>query len=153
MAERKELPAGFTLKTVGTSAGGTKYDVEVPQADSIDAVRAFYEAEGKNPDEVLLAIWNAGNEQGAKQGMKQAVRDAEGEEAQAAAIAAHQENARLYIQGAPRGGGGARHESGLTVKQRQEFGTKVAEAMIAKGGALSQKELDELAREMGIDLE
>ena len=151
MAERT-LPDGFILKAVETTAQGVTYEVEVPQAESIDAVRAFYEAEGKNPDEVLLAIWNAGNEQGAKQGMKQAVRDAEGDEAVQAAIAAHKENARLYVQGAPRGGGGARHQSGLTKKQREEFGTKVAEAMIAKGGALSKAEMEELAGELGLAL-
>jgi len=154
MADRT-LPDGFTLKAVETTAEGFKYTVEVPQAESLDAVMAFYEAQGKNPEEVLLAIWNAGNEQGSKQGGKGEVRAAikehgpdspEGEKA----IAGHQENAQGYIQGAPRGGGGARHESGLTRKQRDALGTAVADHLAKEGTMPTQADMREIAKALEI---
>lgn len=155
MTERT-LPNGFTLKSVPTSASGHNYNVDVPQAESLDAIRAAYETEGKSFDEIMLALWNAGNEQGAKQGQKEQVRKAieEGDEAKIAeAIEAHQESARGFIQGAPRGGGGARHESGLTKKQREALGTAVAMEMANTGKAPSKARMDEIAAELGIDPE
>lgn len=156
MAAQRTLPDGFTLETVETSASGVKYAVEVPKAESLDAIRAAYEAEGKNPDEVLLAIWNAQNEQGAKQGQKQAVRVAVKEHGKdsdevADAIESHQNAARQYIQGAPRGGGGARHESGLTKKEREALGTGVAMFVAENGRPPNEEELHAIAEEEGID--
>ncbi len=148
----RALPEGFVLKNVNTDCSGTKYDVEAPQAESLDSILAAYKALGKNGEEILLAIWNAGNEQGAKQGQKNLVRTAiAADEGVDEAIAKHHSVARQFIQGAPRGGGGARHESGLTKKQREALGSAVATEMARTGGAPSKARMDEIATELGID--
>lgn len=150
--KERALPEGFILKTVNTDCSGQKYDVEAPQAESLEAILAAYTKLGKNGEEILLAIWNAGNEQGAKQGQKNLVRTAiAADEGVDDAIAKHQSVARQFIQGAPRGGGGARHESGLTKKQREALGSAVATEMARTGGAPSKARMDEIATELGID--
>jgi len=154
MAGERTLPIGFTLKPVETKAGGVAYTVEVPQAESIQAVRDFYTAEGKNPDEVILSIWNSGNEQGAKQGQKERVRQAGDDPTKLAeAIADHQASAKVFIQGAPRGGGGGgtTHPSGLTQKQRVALGNAVAMEMATSGSAPTEGRMDEICGELGID--
>ena len=151
MTERA-LPEGFTLKDCATTAAGHKYTVQAPQAESLAAIQAGYEAEGKNYEEVMLAIWNAQNEQGAKQGQKEAVRKAVEDDGDVdAAVAKHQSAAKGFIQGAPRGGGGVRHESGLTKKQREELGTAVALEMNRTGGMPTKARMDEIATELGIN--
>jgi hypothetical protein len=166
MAERTTLPNGFSLKAVETEAAGHKYTVEVPQAESLQAVLDAYKEAGKNGEEILLAIWNSGNEQGAKQGQKTPVREAvegpdgeqgEGEEKTTKeeriqkAVEKHQAAARQFIQGAPRGGGGQKHESGLTKKQREDLGTKIAMEMATTGAMPSRARMEEIAKELGID--
>lgn len=178
MTDRTELPAGMTLKPVQTEAAGYSYEVEVVQADSLQAILEAYKAEGKNGEEIILAIWNAGNEQGGKQGQKTPVREAAealaklravpedaqdeayleklvaAEAALTEAVTKHRDNARQFIQGAPRGGGGQKHESGLTQKKRTELGTAVALKMAMKGGKpLSEAEMGAILTELGIDPE
>ena len=152
----RALPGGFTLKTVPTSCGGHKYDVEVAQGGSLQAYLDAYKALGRNGEEIILAILNSGNEQGAKQGQKDLVRKAleefraESDEV-AAAVGKHQETAKQFIQGAPRGGGGPRHESGLTKKEREAFGGAVATEMASTGSSPSQDRLTEIAKTLGIN--
>jgi hypothetical protein len=150
----RSLPIGFSLKPVETAAGGTAYTVEVPQAESLDAVLAYYESIGKNANEVLLAIWNSGNEQGAKQGQKEQVRKAGTDATKIAeAIAAHQETARGFIQGAPRGGGGGvKHESGYSKKDREALGNAVAMHMATSGAPPTTEEMAEICESLGIDV-
>ena len=153
--------AGFTVKTVETSASGREYSVEVPQAESWRVYYDYWKSQGQNPDEVLTKILNSDNEQGAKQGDKGPVRDAIGaddatEESIAKAIADHQSSAQTFILGAPRGGGGARHSSGLTAKERASLGTKLAEVTAqraAEGKRPTQADLDSIYEELGIDPE
>ena len=148
----RALPEGFTLVERGTTAGSHKYVVEFPQAESLEAIQTAYEAEGKNYAEIMLAIWNKGNEQGAKQGQKEAVRKAVEDEGDVGeAVAKHQATAKGFIQGAPRGGGGARHESGLTAKQREAYGTAVVMEMQRTKGAVPKARMDEIAENLGID--
>lgn len=148
---------GFSFKSVETSAGGVTYKVEVPQVESWRTFYDFWKGQGHNPDEVLTKILNAQNEQGAKQGDKQAVREAIGKDdadARKAAIAAHQANARLFVMGAPRGGGGARHSTGLTAKQRASLGTKMAEvtqARVREGKSPTAEDINAIYEELGID--
>jgi len=152
----RELPKGFSLKTVATACGDYKYEVEAPQADSLEALLGAYKALGKPGEEIILAIFNSGNEQGAKQGQKNLVRKALEEhgvdsDEVADAVAKHQEVARQFIQGAPRGGGGPRHESGLTKKQREALGSAVATEMARTGGPPNQARMVDIAKELGID--
>ena len=149
----RALPEGFTFKTVSTECAGHKYEVEAPQAESLAAILAAYKTLGKNGEEILLAIWNSGNEQGAKQGQKNLVRKAlEDDDGDVeAAVAKHQEVARQFIQGAPRGGGGPRHESGLTKKQREALGSAVATEMARTGGPPTKDRMNEIATELGIN--
>lgn len=155
MTERT-VPEGFNLKTCPTAASGHSYEVEALQADSLQAILDAYQAEGKNGEEILCSIWNAGNEQGAKQGQKDPVRkavDAEDstEESVASAVEKHQEVARGFIQGAPRGGGGARHASGLTKAQRTALGTAVATEFSTTGSGPTKGRMDDICKELGID--
>lgn len=71
----------------------------------------------------------------------------------AEAVAKANESSRGYVLGAPRagGGGGARHETGLTKKEREAFGTAVATAMVKQGGALTDEDQREIAESLGID--
>lgn len=157
---RTELP-GMALKRVETETSGIKYEVEVLQAESLQAILDAYKAQGKNGEEVLVGVFNAANEQSAKQ-QKGKVRSAieaaekagtapEDDEAVQAAIEEHQAKAPGFLIGAPRGGGGKRHESGLTAKQRTELGTAVAMEMARTGQPPSKARMDEIAKELGID--
>ena len=153
MSERT-LPQGFSLKPVETKAGGVAYAVEVPQAESWRNFYDFWTSEGKNPDEILTAILNSANEQGAKQGQKEQVRQAGTDpDKLAAAIEAHQKTAKGFIMGAPRGGGGggARHESGLTKKQLEALGGQMASFMAKAGRGPNKQEMDEICAGLGID--
>ena len=176
MTDRSELPPGMTLKPVQTEAAGYTYEVEVVQAESLQVILDAYKAEGKNGEDILTAIWNSGNEQGGKQGQKTPVREAAealaklkrvpeedqdeaylekleaAEAALAEAVQKHRDNSRQFIQGAPRGGGGQKHESGLTQKQRTAIGTAVGLKMAHKGGKpLTEAEMGEILAELGID--
>jgi len=168
MTERS-IPDGFTHNPVETTASGRAYKIECLQATSLDVpddfdastlaplypYLAFYAAEGKNGPEIIRDILNAANEQGAKQGPKAPVRDAidsgKSEEEISAAIVKAQEDAKFFVIGAPRGGGGPRHESGLTKKQRENLGTAVAMEMATTGKPPSQKRLEEICGELNID--
>lgn len=167
--ERDIEGAGFEIVGFSTSTGGFTYEAEVPQADDWKVYYNFWKSQGENPDEVLTQILNAQNKQTGTQSPKQTVREVvqELQEAEetlvdddgelhpklAEAVEAANESSRGYVLGAPRagGGGGARHESGLTKKEREAFGTAIATASIKKGGALSAKEQREVAEELGID--
>lgn len=159
--------AGFKLVEFPTKTGEFSYSVQVPQADSWKVYFEFWKAQGHNPDEVLTDILNAQNKQTGTQSPKQTVRDAV-QEAEAAGEEISGDNPRIaeavekareasagYVLGAPRagGGGGARHETGLTKKQREEFGTAMASAMIEKGGAVTKTDQREIAEALGIDPE
>ena len=168
----RKLPQGFTLKAVETEAAGFKYSVEVPQAESLAAILEAYKADGKNGEEVLRDIWNVANEQNSKQ-QKGKVRPAveaataagvdlagdEPQDEEAAklwnavqdAVSEHQEKSPGFLIGSPRGGGGKKHESGLTAKQRTEFGTAVAMHMMKTGNPPTKAEMDTIAQELGID--
>lgn len=157
----RKLPAGFTLKVITTKVGDFSYDCEVPQAESLTALLdAYRELEpDRNPEEILVERFNAANAQGATQGPKALVRaalEAHGADSPevAEAVQKAQTSARVFITGAPRagGGGGKRHESGLTAKQREQFGTEVAmEMMRNKGKPVSQARMKEIAESLGID--
>lgn len=200
MTERN-VPAGFVVKPVETEVSGVTYTTEVLQAESLAAILAVYKAEqpDKNPEEIIRDIWNSGNEQGAKQSPKSAVRkaidehgkgemvdepaldddgepifqvdedgnpvvDEDGNPVPATvtrrelpdevteAIATAIETGRTFIQGAPRGGGGTRHESGLTAKQREALGSAIA-LDLARGVKLTDKRKKEIAEEIGIPLD
>jgi hypothetical protein len=155
----RALPTGFTLVVMPTEAGPVKYDVEVPQGESLsawlDALRALNPEE--NAEEIVVRILNAQNAQGARQGPKKAVRDAATEHGVdspevTAAVEAAQANSRGYITGAPRagGGGGKRHESGLTEKQRTALGTAIGLELAKTGKMPTQSRLAEIAKELGI---
>lgn len=149
MARTNEVPAGFTLATYETEAAGVKYPVQYLQAESVDAYRAAWEAQGLNPDEVLLGIVNAAQKQGATQGNKTQVRDAveSGEQAEIdAAVAAHQESTAGYLIGAPRGGS----RGGPTKKAKAALGEKIAEFVQEHGAMPTKAQLEELGREFGI---
>ena len=161
--------AGFTIETFPTKTGGFRYEAEVPQADSWKVYYEFWENQGHNPDEVLTDILNGQNKQTGTQSPKETVREVvkalekEGEPltdedgnphpALEEAVAKANESSRGYVLGAPRagGGGGARHETGLTKKEREAFGTAVASALVSKGGALTDAEQREIAESLGID--
>lgn len=167
--KRDVVEAGFEVKSFPTSTGGFTYEAEVPQAESWKVYYDFWKAEGENPDEVLTQILNAQNKQTGTQSPKQTVREVvnelseTGEDLQdedgnvhpklAEAVDAANESSKGYVLGAPRagGGGGARHETGLTKKEREAFGTAIATASVRKGGALTAKEQREVAEELGID--
>lgn len=149
----RAIPEGFTLMTVDTTAAGVTYPVEVLQGDSLKAWLDAYAADGKNGEEIINKILNSDNAQGGKQGQKTPVREAieqnKPQEEIDAAIAKHQAQARGFLQGAPRGGGGARHPSGLTKKQSSEFGYAIA--MEAAAGKYPSKDrMAEIAAELGI---
>lgn len=174
----RQIPEGFSHKTVATAAGAVEYEVQVLQASSIQAILDAYRKEDPetDPEATLLAIWNAAQEQAAKQGTKAGVRKAvdekgagelvdsgevgeDGEpikvrqlpEEVSKAIAEAQDSARLFLMGAPRGGGGARHESGMTAKQRTALGNAVALELARTGKAPSQTRMLEICKELGID--
>lgn len=155
MPERA-MPEGFTLMTVNTAAAGVTYPVEVLQGDSLQAWLDAYAADGKNGAEIICKILNSDNAQGGKQGQKTPVREAieqnKPQEEIDAAIAKHQAQARGFLQGAPRGGGGARHESGLTKKQRTDLGTAVAMEYATTGKGPSKDRMSEIASELGINM-
>ena len=136
--------------TVSTKAGDFEYPIEYREFESLDEYREAAEERGENPDEAILGLINAAQKQGATQGQKQAVRDAleaDDEDALEQAVSKHQASAREYIVGAPRG---TRTTGGNTKKKQREFGERVTQAMVEKGGALTQQELDELREELGI---
>lgn len=156
----RALPKGFKLVPMPTEAGKVKYSVDVPQGESLEAwLNAIRELNPEsNAEEVVVAILNAGNAQGARQSPKAAVRKAaeeHGEESAevAEAIAKAQEAGRQFIQGAPRagGGGGKRHESGLTEKERTGLGSAIGLEIAKTGKAPSQARMAEILRELGID--
>lgn len=174
----RSIPEGFTHKSVATAAGAVEYEVQILQATSIEAILNAYRKEDPDTDPAatLLAIWNAAQEQAAKQGTKAGVRKAvdekgagelvdsgetgeDGEpikvrqlpEEVSKAIADAQDSARLFLMGAPRGGGGARHESGMSTKQRTALGTAVALELARTGKAPSQERMAEICGELGID--
>lgn len=167
--KRNVEEAGFTVETFPTSTGAFTYEAEVPQAESWKVYYDFWKSQGENPDEVLTQILNAQNKQTGTQSPKNGVRDVvkaleERDEdlvdddgnphpELAEAVEGANASSRGYVLGAPRagGGGGARHETGLTKKEREEFGTAIATASIKKGGALTAKEQREVAEELGID--
>jgi hypothetical protein len=168
MSNEREVPEGFKLETVETAAGGHKYEVQVLQstgeglepesrevASSLLAWFKVYEDEGKDPNEVISSILNAGNKQGASQGRKAEVLAAVKGDKDALpieeAVEVHQKAARMFIQGAPRGGGGKRHESGLTAKDRAKLGDAMALEMAKTGSYPTKARMDEICKELGID--
>lgn len=160
--EIRPVPQGFTLKTVETEAAGVRYTVEILQADSLESIRAFYTGDGKNADEILRDQWNAAQEQGAKQSPKTPLRTAieakyETDEAREAAIAEAIEKAkattRSFVIGAPRGGGGAKSPTGISLKKREALGAAVAAEYAITGAPPSAERMAEIYTELGIDPE
>lgn len=170
--KRLDYP-GFALETFETKTGGHVYEVEVLQATGeglepeerilsgpMLAWYLAYEAEGKDPNEVIAAILNASQAQGGKQGQKSQVlaavqgkpygKDGEVQSVEEAEEG-HRKVARIFLQGAPRGGGGARHESGLTAKMRQQLGDAVSLEMAKTGAPPTKARMDEICHDLGID--
>lgn len=162
MANEQKVPDGFVLKEGTTTADGVTYPVEYLQAENLEAILAYYEEAGEDAADVILGIWNSANKQGATQSPKTPLRkvldeaSGEGHDVSdydhamevpevAEAMAEAQNSTRTHIIGAPRGA-----TSGPTKKSQHDFGEAVTTAMREKGGPLTQKELDELAQEMGI---
>lgn len=148
--DEAQVPAGFKLEADDTTVSGREYPVEFLQAESLDAILAYYEEEGKNPEETVRDIWNSAQKQGAVQSPKSSVRetmdntestDADVEEAIENAQAA----TRAHVIGAPRGS-----RSGPTQKQAKNFGLAYAEAVAEKGDELTQDELRELREAHGL---
>lgn len=135
MAKKSAVPTGFRLASGETTASGVTYPVEYLQADSLEAIRAYYESEGHNAEEVLLGIWNAANKQNATQSPKTAIRNALEEangdaeaEGVLKAVADAQESTRTFVTGAPR------QSEGFTKKAAHEMGEKVARKFVEKHG-------------------
>lgn len=115
-------------KTVTTKAGDFEYPITVRQFESLDEARDVWAAKGENPDDVLLGILNAAQEQNGKQGGKNIVRKAQhkGHDTDspefAEAITSAQKYAAGYVIGSPRGG---TLRSGQTKTQAKEWGVNV----------------------------
>jgi hypothetical protein len=130
-----------------TEVSGIEYPVRVQLYDSVT------EALEELGEDGVLNVVNAKRKQDSVQGPKGAVRKvieaghgADSPEL-AEAIREAQEATLNYRFG--RGGGGGR-AGGPTKKAQAEFGQAVTAAMATKGGALSAKELAELAAEYGV---
>jgi len=144
----------MTTKTVDTAAGDLKYKVEVQQFDSLDEFSDLCETRGESPDDALLGILNAAQEQNAKQGNKEAVRkalreadgDASAEPVQEA-IVAHQTASAAYLIGKPRGPVG-----GVKKADRTDIGTAVVKFTTEHGKPPSGDELAGIMAELGITL-
>ena len=152
--EKDGVPEGFVRKVVAVKAAGHVYQVEVLQAESLEAVQSEYERQGKDFGSIVLAIWNQGNRTGAKGVGSTPVRLAvEAKDAQAVekAVKAHQKSAPGFIQGAPRSKGKARHASGLTAKERKDMGGAVVQEMGITGAPITHERMKEIAVELGID--
>lgn len=133
--------------TTATMRGEIEYDLSIPLFESVDEARELWAEDGENPDEVLLSILNATQEQNAKQGAKDAVRKAADEhgidsEQVQEAIAAHQESALAYRIGAARGG---KLGGGMTKTEARELGANIAGA-----GDEAAAELQALKEKWGI---
>lgn len=149
MPEQNEVPEGFRLESDTTSVGDDEYGVEFLQAESLDAILAYYEEHAdEDPREIVRDIWNSKQKQGQIQSPKSQVREAqrgESEKSVNEAISDAQETTRTGVIGAPRGS-----RSGPTQKQAQEFGQAIAQAQADKGETLTQAELDEIREEYGV---
>lgn len=150
--------------TRNTKVGGLEYPITFRVFDSL--TEAFAQI-GNAPEadvavdaptgaqEAVLGVINAAQEQGAKQGGKEVIRDA-AEEAEFSldeeglaladcpepvqeAVAGHQARAAKYVIGAPRG-----ERGGMTKTKAREVGAKLREK-------LGDEALLALAREHGID--
>ena len=148
------VPDGFVRKSQAVKAAGHTYQVEVLQAESLDAIKAEYERQEKDFNAIMLAIWNRGNATGAKGAGRTPVRlavEAKDPEATEKAVKAHQKSAPGFIQGAPRSKGKARHASGLTAKERKDMGGAVVQEMGITGEPITHERMREIAVELGID--
>lgn len=152
--------------TKQTEASGLSYPVTFKAFDSLEEILERLSREGKDPEETLVQIVNAAQEQGAKQGGKEEIRNAieehgplavvevendKGETVERvaplddqpeeirAAVQSHQERAEKYVIGAPRGSTG-----GVTKTKARELGAALREKLGEEG-------LLALAREQGID--
>ena len=132
------------MRTVNkdTKAGELVYPITFQVFDDLPEALANC----KENEDTLTAIINAAQEQGAKQGNKQRVREAiekfglDSAEV-AEAVEAHQKWAAGYTIGAPRGSGGR----AITKTKARELGARLHELM-------SDEELMALAAERGVDL-
>ena len=133
-------------RTITTKAGGFEYEVSFQAFESLEEAQGVWAAKGDNPDEVLLGILNAAQEQNAKQGGKSGVlkviRDKGDAEAVTAAVGGAQAYAAGYIIGSPRGG---TLTSGITKTAAKDMGVKLA-------SQLGAEELAEILAEHGITL-
>lgn len=139
-----------------TKAGPVEYTVTFKQFESIDEARAAWKEKGHNPDEVLLGILNAAQEQNAKQGPKSSIltviaavkKEANLTDAQITAgwqkepwgkpireaVAASQSTSAGYIIGAPRG---ATSGAGITRKAERE----TLDSLRQKGAEMSEEDM------------
>lgn len=133
-------------RTITTKAGGYEYEVSFQAFGSLEEARDIWAGKGDNPDEVLLSILNAQQEQNAKQGGKsgvlKAIRDGGDAEAVASAVEAAQAYAAGYIIGSPRGG---TLTSGITKTAAKDLGVQLA-------SQLGAEELAAIMEEHGITL-
>lgn len=126
------LPAGFTLRRDTTKVGDLEYAYEAPQIpanrEGVDLLVGYYDSQGHDGWAVLAGVWNAANDQNAKQSPKTAIRKAidAGEDVEGA-IAHAQEVSRTFITGAPRGSLGG----GLTKTAARSRGEAIARAQAA----------------------
>lgn len=134
------LPDGWELATSKpTKAGTIVYTVEYMRPTSLAALLA------EVGEDAVLRRWIAAQAQDAKQGGKQPVRDAGSDpEKIAAAIQTHQETARNFITGT--GASRTSHPTGLTLKQQEALGARVALAAM-RGESIDMNALiDEIRR-------
>ena len=128
--------------TKNTKAGELEYPITFQVFENLEEVLESC----KGNEDQLTQIVNAAQEQGAKQGNKQRVREAQekfGVDSSevAEAVEAHQRWAAGYTIGAPRGSGGR----AITKTKARELGARLHELM-------SDEELMALAAERGVDL-
>lgn len=157
MARKKEqekgsvvgLPEGFTLRKDTTKVGDLEYPYEAPQIpvsrEGVDILVAYYDSQGHDGWAVLAGVWNAANDQNAKQSPKTAIRNAVAaedatEDSIAEAIAKAQETSRTFITGAPRGSLGG----GMTKTAARTRGEALARAEAEKGRPLTPEEMHEI---------
>ena len=140
MAEQNQdlTEFGFRMERDETTASGITYPVEFAQADDLEVYRSYWAEQGHNPDEVLLGIVNAAQKQGATQGPKQSIRDAQNdpEGDVDAAVQTAQETTASYVIGAPR-----QRTGGITKKVQHEMGEEITRRVVEKGEALTKDEL------------
>lgn len=136
------VPDGWELATSKpTKAGSIEYTVEYMRPTSFAALVAHV------GEENILRRWIAAQAQDAKQGGKQVVRDAgDDPDKISAAIETHRQIARNFVTGT--GASRTSHPTGLTLKQQEALGARVALAAM-RGESIDMNALIEEIRRGG----